>query len=488
MTDKTVPNSVPDPMDDASSKEHETVNTDLSPNPEAAAESDWEAVDFPGQISLDDSSGSEGARDASEPTIESTVLTPSNSKQSTVNTDELIQLIQDLNHCNDALLARVSDLEDALEKSQSALQAEIERTQGAMANGRGPAPQQVAQLLSELDIANDGLRRTTMHNEALQAELDVSQQRVAQLERECTLLQQRFNEKSTALQQAENTCRDLKARLHRQQRYTLQFKAALEKCLNMPTGQGSNGTNDSGGNSDAEGLSHPISMPRSQQIQPWSSINGNSHDNLSLNDLLRGLKAAGQGPSAPKAATSQPAAPLPPSQKASDPEAEALLWQDLERVTEPQPSNPPTPSLEQEPDPWQPSASESTRISFSQSDPSGEELAFTEPSPWGAPLNSQPPEPVAPEPVAPPMNHTDSVPPMPAVNPIEQGEEAEPYSPPPKPGEPAQPTDALPECLQGAAQSPGSPAPLVYPLRSQKKRKSLSAVELPSFGRSPRRR
>ena len=58
-----------------------------------------------------------------------------------------------------------------------------------------PFPHQVAQLLGELDIANDGLRRTTMHNEALQAELDVNQQRVAQLERECTLLQQTIQRK-----------------------------------------------------------------------------------------------------------------------------------------------------------------------------------------------------------------------------------------------------------------------------------------------------
>jgi predicted RNase H-like nuclease (RuvC/YqgF family) len=149
-----------------------------------------------------------------------------------------VQLIQDLNQCNDALLLRVTELEDDLERSQVALQAEIERNQaqpGALpaVATPGPVQQQIAQLLSELDIANDGLRRTTIHNETLQAELEVNQQRVAQLERECTLLQQRFSEKNTALHQAEETCRDLKARLHRQQRYTLQFKAALERCLNM---------------------------------------------------------------------------------------------------------------------------------------------------------------------------------------------------------------------------------------------------------------
>jgi hypothetical protein len=80
-----------------------------------------------------------------------------------------------------------------------------------------------------LMLLTTGSAAPPCNNEALQAELDVNQQRVAQLERECTLLQQRFNEKTVALQQAENTCHDLKSRLHRQQRYTLQFKAALGK-------------------------------------------------------------------------------------------------------------------------------------------------------------------------------------------------------------------------------------------------------------------
>ncbi|PSN80428.1 hypothetical protein C8B47_06665, partial [filamentous cyanobacterium CCP4] len=126
--------------------------------------------------------------------------------------ENLVQLIQDLNQCNDALLLRVTELEDDLERSQVALQAEIERNQAQTHSGAlpvaatpGPVQQQIAQLLSELDVANDGLRRTTIHNETLQAELEVSQQRVAQLERECTLLQQRFSEKNTALHQAEET-------------------------------------------------------------------------------------------------------------------------------------------------------------------------------------------------------------------------------------------------------------------------------------------
>jgi hypothetical protein len=50
---------------------------------------------------------------------------------------------------------------------------------------------------------------------------------------------------------------------------------------------------------------------------------------------------------------------------------------------------------------------------------------------------------------------------------------------------PAVPT--LPAYLSVPDQA--SPSPLVYPLRSQKKKiKSIAAVELPSFGRNVRRR
>lgn len=482
-----------------------------SDQPEAPQEeaSDWSPVVFPGQIPLAESYGSAAPPLATEPGIESTVLPPSNSQEAAANTNELVQLIQDLNHCNDALLNRVSDLEEALERSQAALQAEIERNQGVAAMANGSVPHQVAQLLSELDIANDGLRRTTMHNEALQAELDVSQQRVAQLERECTLLQQRFSEKSTALQQAEHTCRDLKSRLHRQQRYTLQFKAALEKCLNMPASQSPMGGSFSPVPREVhDDLPQPVAMPRSQQIQPWSAASEGSQDeDVSLTDLLRGLKSAGHGlrVSAPSFDSQRPAPAASQPAKAADPEAEALLWQDLERVTEPQVPPESQFLLPKQPDLWhdpvqadaQPPAD---APSVSISDPGVDDLAFTEPSPWGAPLPTR-----AADPVELPAPDIEDLPPLPAQEPEPQVLST-PASVPPEvtparanrppvvsagapPARASMPPAALPDYLTGATAAPtSSPSPLVYPLRSQKKRTSLASVELPSFGRTPRRR
>jgi hypothetical protein len=494
MTDNTVPNAMPDPMDESSSSGPEAVTPEFPSSAEGAAESDWETVNFPGQISVDADTASNPSPEPIEPAIESTVLPPSNYGSPVTNTDELIQLIQDLNHCNDVLLNRVSDLEESLERSQVALQAEIERNQAGGGRDVGPMPQQVAQLLSELDIANDGLRRTTIHNEALQAELDVSQQRIAQLERECTLLQQRFSEKSNALQQAESTCRDLKSRLHRQQRYTLQFKAALEKCLNMPAQySGAGGLSESTPQSGVLATPQPVSIPRSQHIQPWSADSGSHPDEVSLTDLLRSVKSPGQEASSPPAGPNPSTAnssvgggPSPGAEKPSDSEAEAVLWQDLERVTQP-----PVASLDdREPDPWHgpetkaPSPDPFSPLEDSLENPVSGELTFTEPSPWGAPLPDRVGDrTVGPAP-GPEMPETDWSEPTPTAPP----EPLSASNTTAQPGEPHLPS-GLPDFLQHPCKDKtASPAPLVYPLGAQKKRKTLAAVELPSFGRSPRRR
>ncbi|MGB3240345.1 MAG: hypothetical protein WBB29_18780 [Geitlerinemataceae cyanobacterium] len=67
--------------------------------------------------------------------------------------------------------------------------------------------------------------------EVIRKKLDTYQQRIAQMEEEHAQHQQRYQEKTNQLQQVEHTCQELRSRLNRQQRHALQFKAALEKCL-----------------------------------------------------------------------------------------------------------------------------------------------------------------------------------------------------------------------------------------------------------------
>ncbi len=112
---------------------------------------------------------------------------------------------------------------------------------------------------------------------------------------------------------------------------------------------------------------------------------------------------------------------------------------------------------------------------------------FTEPSPWGepiAPVAAVPtPANVAAPPMATPAPAPTAMPataipaPAPAPTPTPTAMPAPAPAPTPSP---------VPAYLTAGTQV--SPSPLVYPLRSQRKIKSIAAVELPSFGRNPRRR
>jgi hypothetical protein len=459
MTDNTASNPAPEPQ--------EQTSPDRSPMPAPMGvrpSQNWEVVQFPGQMAITESSMAEAPvtkSAAREPQKAAAVVATSASPAATSaplhRTEELIQLIQDLNQCNDALLIRVSDLEETLERSQAALQAEIERnqSQGIVTAARSAAPPQIAQLLSELDAANDGLRRATIHNETLQTELESSQQRVAQLERECTLLQQRFSEKNTALQQAEDSCRDLKARLHRQQRYTLQFKTALEKCLNMandaqPAGSSPAGLGLSGGEDN-----QPVTLPKAQEIQPWAVPSvATSHQSDVLSNLIHSLKPTAAASSAPAASPSVPDPPL------SDlPEA----W--------PQPAaEVPSPAAPSLPDPWLAPATSEADLA----------PTFTEPSPWGMPLTARsapsPVETTAPPSREPIQNREPVADPLPSFS-------ANPVAPRSIPK--VEPAFAAP--ITPHPTSPAATASAGYPQRSQRKIASLAAVQLPSFGRPPRR-
>lgn len=498
MTDTTASNPVPE------SHGHEARTHSAATSQADGASSDpWQVVTFPGQMPI-----AENVSENFSATLEASVpVSPSpppaasapTPKPSLPDTAELIQLIQDLNHCNDALLLRVSDLEESLECSQAALQAEVERNQASSPGSAATAmpqppvvPQQIAQLLTELEIANDGLRRATIHNETLQTELESSQQRVAQLERECTLLQQRFSEKSTALQQAEASCSDLKARLQRQQRYTLQFKTALEKYLNMAGEPSSVGAAFAPTIADA---TQPVGMPKAPEIQPWSTSESAAQGG-NLASLLNGLKGNRSAESSP-APSPLPAVALEATMAERDPWSRPVVDPPAAIASPPMvsPSRPAPVEVSQPLPDHQPTVAD-----LWPTPPEAESVAeFTEPSPWGAPLN-QPavtPAPVAASPAA--MSLEESAPlanqARPSTEdssmvdisvPSEQALPAAVSTSQPAPTAPPRPdVSSLPAYLQPEVEA--VPSPKVYPRRTPKKIGSLAAVQLPSFGRSPRR-
>ncbi len=422
---------------------------------------------------------------------------------------ELLALIHDLNECNDALLSRVSQLEKDVEKAQAMSQSELERAQAAVQAIQARmserisaehasiqqvsqnAQQQVAKVVTQLETTEQALSRQQLINENLQTELDNSQERIAQLERDCALSAQKHAEEAKARVKAETTSRDLKTRLQRQQRYTLQFKAALEKSLTVSSRTASEST--------IAKTTRPISfkdtasvvMPRAQRIMPWASATSVSPFQGIDPHLETLIRSVGQ-PSEPKiappiaeiaeiaeATVNEPMAPKAKEMPAETIEvaiekaietsgpnmvqAPKLNWQTASKAAgtssletenlEAETLREPSSELPTEPQPESRPESQITPIdvekSFAAATRERLETAanFTEPSPWGKPL-PQPGEEV-----------------LPAVAQAGIAQSHSHY-------------DYLP-ATEGTTDS--TVAPVVNPLRTQKRIGSLASVELPTF-------
>jgi hypothetical protein len=141
---------------------------------------------------------------------------------------------------------------------------------------------QIKQLSQNVDLGHQAHQKQQILIETLTGQLQVTQERVAQLERECSGIKQRYDEQVQLTRQADNTCKDLRSRLNRQQQYTLQFKTALEKCLDVPTAQVSimdetdqrvvsTPHNSDGAIEDETCNLSPTSFVKAQPVQPWSS-------------------------------------------------------------------------------------------------------------------------------------------------------------------------------------------------------------------------
>ncbi|MEM1252470.1 MAG: hypothetical protein AAGI69_08545 [Cyanobacteria bacterium P01_H01_bin.21] len=383
----------------------------------------WQTVQFPGTVSIDDISGNSpklqpNAMDSSS-THSNSTFEPTEQTTSQRET-ELLNLVRDLNECNDVLLAKVSQLEDSLERSQTALQAEIDRCGG---------DREIVQLVTELEQSNQALQHHKMLSESLQTELSASQKRATQLETEHAILLRQTTEQSQELLQANADRRDLRARLQRQQRYTLQFKAALEKCLTISQESPDSST----ANFDMSGLT----MPKADEIRPWVSALGQGRLDPQLESMIRGIQS-----------TSPTETQLTDS--TLEAEAEDQLWHDLARVVD---------AEEVVPDLEAPQASSAEE----------ESPQFTEPSPWGAEPTKfdSALETAETAPAAEATDATSQLSPQAAeiLARIQsaKGHAVDTYLP--------------------AMSAQGSPSPLVKPLRPQKRIGSLAAIDLPNFPR-----
>ncbi|MGL4375177.1 MAG: coiled-coil domain-containing protein [Microcoleaceae cyanobacterium] len=261
MSEGDFPANLPlSPASDSSRSSDQSIDVDESLLKEGSEDSindyesidnDWETVVFPNMINVDLIS-LENNEEIPEtmPSVFSGISTVStesllgnsNQKLSPKNAQGQVTLIQALHECNRDLMERVSQLEIELKQSQSSLKKQenlCEKNELELKCSQS----EINRLFGKLEQANQVIQQQAVVTENLTERLEKSQSQLAYIERECALTQQRYNELLYQLVQSENSCRELRSRLHRQQRQTLQFKAALEKCLERTTNPSQEGFN-----------------------------------------------------------------------------------------------------------------------------------------------------------------------------------------------------------------------------------------------------
>ncbi|MFP4123388.1 hypothetical protein [Coleofasciculus sp.] len=349
-------------------------------------------------------------------------------------------LAQKMRQRNRRLLEQIAQLQNALSEKQDALNAEMVRLQEQdslivrQGEELNTLQEQLTRLFHTLESSHQAATRQQILIETLSEQLQSSQERVAQLERECALTQQRNNEQSHHLVQSANTCRELKTRLHRQQQQTLQFKVALEKCLEMPNRQLGE-AQPTRPKRDVGGV-----VPKAQPIQPWSAqqdflADESSTDTeplwnrpLQLDSLL--ATSASDIEDVTEPSESQPSTtpidstltPIPDS-TAAELEAERQLLAEMNSLAQASGLSEVAYDLTQEPNPWMLEAGTDAET-VDESGLSSAETSETEQS-----------------------------------------------------------EDEWDQENEVTLPQPNWPSPVVYPLRRPKKIKSLSSIELPSFPR-----
>ena len=206
---------------------------------------------------------------------------------------QLLNLNTELRTANNDLYAQVEQLKTELAEAEKILQWQKTRSSVTesmfkqQSQELSAAGEQIQSLYQQLEIYVQTVQRHELCIESYKSLMEISQQRLARLERECSLLQSNYGEQSQQLLQSENTCRELQTRLMRQQRQTLQFKSALEKCLDTPIPGDRIYVEDN--------VRHPYNVihkqtrfsrkarslfPNAQPIQPWSGVTDSEDDSI----------------------------------------------------------------------------------------------------------------------------------------------------------------------------------------------------------------
>ncbi|MGC1245727.1 MAG: hypothetical protein WA865_05905, partial [Spirulinaceae cyanobacterium] len=213
---------------------------------------------------------------------EETDLTVDFSESNAISEEENFALSSKLRQRNRVLLKKVATLERTLAEAQEALQAQEMRTRGndnllaQQAEEFSATQEQLTRLFRELESSHQTAQRQQILIETLSQQLESAQERINQLEQEYTSLQKRNQTKAKQLLQQEQQNQELRSRLQRQQRRAIQFKTALDKCLDVP-----NSSSPDSGEIEPTPTQIPTPtlsqnkeetfFPKASPIQPWSA-------------------------------------------------------------------------------------------------------------------------------------------------------------------------------------------------------------------------
>ncbi|WP_197480135.1 MULTISPECIES: hypothetical protein [unclassified Anabaena] len=423
---------------------------------------------------------------------------------------KLLALNEELRTANNELYQQVEHLKDDLAETDKSLQWHKKRysVTESMLNQQtqelSAAQEQIQSLFQQLETATTTVQRQEILIESYKAQLQISQQRIAQLERECALLQTNYNEQSQQIVQSENVCRELRTRLMRQQRQTLQFKAALEKCLDTSIPSDDSKAKSAHSTENTANFKSRFTkkarslFPNAQPIKPWSAEPESPQP---------------EPPPENPPVWSEPPAPTPFSSHYSTPNPPSdSLWNWPAQEEAPTPAQPPESQATIDDDaqttPEEVSAVSSSSDLDQQID-SLIQMFFASQSESVASQASTPQPNLNQNPVVQPLfnswasdGEVDEIPNTPSEQPLEPSPEVNPATPstlsfnvfpsqqtvaaPNNPVEEVAPlTDLPPNSLDQDkyAEDSTSPSPVIYPQHQRKKRQSLASVELPNFNK-----
>ncbi len=195
------------------------------------------------------------------------------SEEQLANDGEWFALAQKLRLDNHRLQQQVTQLQQALQEKQQELngQAKQLREYDKLLSTKdlelNTVQDQLTRLFHTLESSHQSGQRQQILVETLSEQLQSSQDQVARLEQDYSQTQQRYNEQSHQLVQLKDTCRELRTRLYRQQQQTLQFKVALEKCLEMPASESSVVQQQE----SRSIIAQQSLLQKAQPIRPWSA-------------------------------------------------------------------------------------------------------------------------------------------------------------------------------------------------------------------------